>query len=259
MVRRPERAKPTQALRRLLTQVGSNPDVDFLLVSGRSHQIMQDWFGDLPVGLIAEHGAWNRNLPGSDSDEWQRAKGLPDSDTWQKVIQPIMDESATRVPNSFVESKSDAVAWHYRMSDAQVADHERQDLLRRLRGVVVGLGLMIMENSKVVEVTPVATSKGQAILPFVNSGDYDFMMALGDDDTDETMFAVMPDKGWTIKVGPGQTKARLRVNDPTAVTLLLADLGAGVARGSNEPVASHDFRDDHTVVDEAHAQLTDDK
>ena len=259
LVRRPERAKPTQALRRLLTQVGSNPDVDFLLVSGRSHQIMQDWFGNLPVGLIAEHGAWNRNLPGSDSDEWQRAKGLPDSDTWQKVIRPIMDESATRVPQSFVESKSDAVAWHYRMSDAQVADQERQDLLRRLRGVVVGLGLMIMENSKVVEVTPVATSKGQAILPFVNSGDYDFMMALGDDETDETMFAVMPDKGWTIKVGPGQTKARLRVNDPTAVTLLLADLGAGVARDSDEPVASHDFRDDHTVVDEAHAQSTDDK
>ena len=253
LVRKPERARPTRALCKLLTQVGSNPDVDMILVSGRSHEIMEDWFSQLPVGLIAEHGAWSKNCPGQQKDVWERAKGLPDSQTWQKVIKPIMDVSTERVPGSFVESKSDAVAWHYRMSDAGVADAERQDLLQRLRRVVVGLGLMIMENSKVVEVTPVATSKGQAVLPLVSSGDYDFMMALGDDDTDETMFAVMPDSGWTFKVGPGQTKARLRVEDPVAVNLLMADLAAGVAQvpSDNDGSSPARFADDHTIIDDA--------
>ncbi|MEK0307265.1 bifunctional alpha,alpha-trehalose-phosphate synthase (UDP-forming)/trehalose-phosphatase [Bifidobacterium favimelis] len=229
LVRRPERAKPTHDLRNLLRRVGSSPNVDFVLVSGRSHEIMQSWFGDLPLGLIAEHGAWSRDCPGREDGRWRRAEGLPDAATWQKVIGPIMGESAKRVEGSFVESKSDALAWHYRMSDAREAGKERERLLSRLRRVVVGLGLMIMENSKVVEVTPVATSKGQAVLPYITSGDYDFMMALGDDETDETMFSVMPEGGWTIKVGPGQTRAHLRVLDPAAVTMLLADLGAGVA------------------------------
>ncbi|KFI38623.1 trehalose-phosphatase [Bifidobacterium actinocoloniiforme DSM 22766] len=234
LVRNPDRAKPTKALRRILRQVGSQPGVDLFLVSGRSHTTMEEWFADLPVGLIAEHGAWSKPIERSDSgpSQWRRAPGLPVAEQWQPMVEPIMEESVQRVPGSFIEVKSDALAWHYRKSDPKQAEAERDDLAARLSAAVAGKGLMVMRNSKVLEVSPVATSKGQAVLPWITSGDYDFVLSLGDDATDETMFAVMPDSAWSVKVGPGVTKARARLLDPAAVRYLLLDLAAGTASGA---------------------------
>ncbi|BDR52233.1 hypothetical protein KIM372_01400 [Bombiscardovia nodaiensis] len=227
LVRNPERAKPTKAIRQMLRQIGSQPGVDLVLVSGRNHATMEQWFADLPVGLIAEHGAWSKPLSGPQAGTWQRASGLPDPEVWQPRIRPIMEEAVQRLPNSFVEVKADALAWHYRMSDPKLAEAERDRLASRLQTAVAGKGLMVMRNAKVLEVCPVATSKGQAVTPLVSGSDYDFMIALGDDATDETMFAVMPEGAWSVKVGLGQTKARARILDPAAVQLLLRDLAAG--------------------------------
>ncbi|MDN6523620.1 MAG: hypothetical protein L0K43_10075 [Bifidobacterium crudilactis] len=60
----------------------------------------------------------------------------------------------------------------------------------------------------------------------VNSDAYDFMMAVGDDSTDETMFAVMPDDSWTIKIGQGLTKAHTRLQNPAALHRLIGYLNA---------------------------------
>lgn len=81
-----------------------------------------------------------------------------------------------------------------------------------------------MENSKVVEVCPLTTSKGKAVGPWVSGGSYDFMLAVGDDTTDETMFAAMPESAWTIKVGPGPTKARSRIINAAALHRLFGYL-----------------------------------
>ncbi|WP_161522258.1 trehalose-phosphatase [Bifidobacterium xylocopae] len=232
LVRNPDRAKPTKAIRQMLRQVGSQAGVDFYLVSGRSHETMEQWFSDLPIGLIAEHGAWSKSVNGPDAGIWKRAPGLPEAESWQPLVKPIMEESVQRVPKSFVEVKADALAWHYRMSDARLAEPERDALSSRLQEAVAGKGLMVMRNSKVLEVCPVATSKGQAVLPWITGGHYDFMLSLGDDATDETMFAVMPDSAWSLKIGTGATKARARVLGPTAVQLLLRDLAAGTAVGA---------------------------
>ncbi|BDR53982.1 bifunctional alpha,alpha-trehalose-phosphate synthase (UDP-forming)/trehalose-phosphatase [Bombiscardovia apis] len=241
LVRNPERAQPTKALRQMLRDIGSQPGVDLFLVSGRSHETMDEWFSDLPIGLIAEHGAWYKPLPTSpatstssaiaaeDERSWQRNDALPDPAVWQPQIRPIMDEAVKRVPQSFVEVKSDALAWHYRMSDPKLAACEDERLASHLHQVVSGKGLMVMRNSKVLEVCPVATSKGQAVQPLIESGKYDFTLAVGDDATDETMFSVIPQNSWSIKIGPGDTKARVRMTGPSAVQLLLRDLAAGTS------------------------------
>ena len=71
-----------------------------------------------------------------------------------------------------------------------------------------------------------SVSKGNAVRPWVESGRYDLLMALGDDTTDETMFAVMPEDAWTLRVGAGQTRARRRLAGPGAVRRLLRYLVA---------------------------------
>lgn len=225
LVRDPNHARPTLALRKTLSDIASQEGVDLVIVSGRDHTTMDRWFGSLPVNLVAEHGAWH-SYYNPDGRVWERSNDLPDADEWKPAIAAIMQESVQRVPRSFIEQKADALAWHYRVSDQRSALQERAVLVSALRKVCSQYGLMVMENSKVVEVCPLTTSKGKAVGAWVSSGDYDFMLAVGDDTTDETMFAAMPDDAWTIKVGPSQTKAKTRILNAAALHRLLGYLNA---------------------------------
>ena len=226
LARTPGRAKPSQAVLSLIKRVGNEPNVDMVIVSGRSHETMESWFGSLPVSLIAEHGAWHRDRSEDGTAQWERAEGLPDPADWKPVVKKIMAEAVGKAPRSFVEEKDDALAWHYRLTDVRKAKKEHEQLLAALRPKMSDLGLMIMENAKVIEVCPVVTSKGIAVKPWANGGRYDFELAVGDDTTDETMFAAMPDSAWTIKVGAGLTKARSRVPSAQALQRLLNYLTA---------------------------------
>ena len=40
-------------------------------------------------------------------------------------------------------------------------------------------------------------------------GDYDFILAAGDDTTDEALFSILPPDAFSIKIGEGQTAARI--------------------------------------------------
>lgn len=276
LVRTPEKAKPLPMLRKLLRRLGSESNVDLMLVSGRDRETMERWFGDLPVGLIAEHGAWKSEYAGpgaalpltgtpdmetpdmetqagqisalsshpaavtssapqapsaqpssasTDSRRvWVRAADMPDAALWQPVVERILQESVNRVPRSFIEDKSDAIAWHYRLSDARVAQRERGALIARLAPVVQEWHLKIMQNSKVVEVCPAVISKGEAVAPYARSGRYDVVVAIGDDTTDETMFAALPDTAWTFKVGAGATQAKYRLLNPSATRRMLGGM-----------------------------------
>jgi len=58
----------------------------------------------------------------------------------------------------------------------------------------------------------------------------DFMLAAGDDATDEDLFALMPATAWTIHVGENQTRARYRLPGPEQFRRLLDSLVAPAAR-----------------------------
>jgi trehalose 6-phosphate synthase/phosphatase len=56
---------------------------------------------------------------------------------------------------------------------------------------------------------------------------WDFLLAAGDDYTDEEMFAVMPEEAYSIKVGSSMSKSRYNVETVDEVRQLLKEL-AGV-------------------------------
>ena len=89
-------------------------------------------------------------------------------------------------------------------------------------------GLQLLPGDKVVEVKNMEINKGKAALSLVEQSDYDFIMALGDDFTDEDLFKALPDSAVTIKVGTGASSAKFFVRNPTEVRGLLASLGESV-------------------------------
>jgi trehalose-6-phosphatase len=52
----------------------------------------------------------------------------------------------------------------------------------------------------------------------------EFIMAAGDDVTDEDLFARVPDSAWTIHVGRNQSKAKHYLPGPDEMVSLLTDL-----------------------------------
>ena len=78
-----------------------------------------------------------------------------------------------------------------------------------------------MEGNKVIEIKNSHVNKGSAASEWLKKGDYDFVMACGDDRTDEDTFKAMPNDAYTIKVGSSSSSANYRVKDHTNVREIL--------------------------------------
>ena len=104
----PELARPDAALRELLEELARRPRTEIHVVSGRGREPLEQWLGDLPIGLHAEHGFWSRPRGGQ---TWVPAAEI--TGEWRKPALAILRDIAARTPGSLVEVKSVALAWHY--------------------------------------------------------------------------------------------------------------------------------------------------
>jgi trehalose-6-phosphatase len=86
--------------------------------------------------------------------------------------------------------------------------------------------LAVQQRDDVVEPGSRDTSKGTAIRTVLSREDQDFIVAIGDDRTDEDMFSLLSGLGqaWTIKVGTEPSFAQYNVHTPQMVISLLGNM-----------------------------------
>ncbi len=215
---RPEAACPDEELRKLLRKLALLPNNEVVLISGRDKETLERWFGDLPLNLVAEHGIWIRE-PGH---EWEMIEPL--STDWKEAIRPIMENFADLTPGAFIEEKDYALVWHYRRADPELASVRARELKDALYDITQNLDLVVLEGNKVIEVKPINVNKGRTARYFLDRKEYDFILAVGDDWTDEDLFEAMPDKAYTIKVGFGVSRAKYQVGSFREVRQILQEL-----------------------------------
>ena len=58
-------------------------------------------------------------------------------------------------------------------------------------------------------------------MKWLSKNNWDFIMAIGDDVTDEDMFSVMPETAYSIRVGLQPTSATYNIKSPVEVISLL--------------------------------------
>jgi trehalose 6-phosphate synthase/phosphatase len=214
----PELAAPDASLLGLLTVLSTTCDVH--LASGRPREVIDGWFGNLPIGLWAEHGLWYRPAPG---EPWEKRADVPTD--WMPDIRARLEEFAARAPGARVEAKSASLAWHYRLVEPGSGEAQAAALRRELERLVAGRPLEVLEGHKVIEVRQAAVDKGSVIREIVaRAPEGTLFVAIGDDRTDEDMFAALPPGGVAIRVGAGDSAAPYRLDSPTAVRALLGAL-----------------------------------
>ena len=81
-----------------------------------------------------------------------------------------------------------------------------------------------MEGKKVVEVKVSGINKGNASAEFLHTHPTDFILAIGDDWTDEYLFKELPEYSHTIKVGTENSVAKYYLNNYTEVRTFLSEI-----------------------------------
>lgn len=219
IVRRPEQATPTSELRTLLAELAGAPNTTCVIISGRPHETLEQWLGDLPLGFVAEHGVW-RKLPGQD---WSLT-GYVGLD-WKPTVRDVMAALVNQLPGSAVEEKHAALAFHYREASSETVDADVNRLfddLQKLSGY--DKAFKLIHGKKVIEAVAAGIDKGTAARWWLGQANYDFVCAIGDDTTDEALFAALPSSSYTIHVGNQPTGAGIKLDGQPAVIELLERL-----------------------------------
>lgn len=215
--RNPEDAAPSAELLALLREMAADKKNKVVINSGRNYQVLDRWFQEMELDLAAEHGlfykengVWHQNLPGDV--------------VWDDEIIDIIQHAIDKTPGSYLEKKNASLVWHYRNVDIWLAELRSQQLINALIAPCTRLNLQIVHGNKIVEIKPTDINKGSETLRRLEQKEYDFVLAIGDDTTDEDMFRVLPPDGISIKVGSFSPAAKYRIPLQSSVIPFLSNL-----------------------------------
>jgi trehalose 6-phosphate phosphatase len=189
------------------------------LVSGRSlDNLAAVAHAPESVALVGSHGA-----------EWRvdgRASGALTAEERDRVerVGAVLDEVGARHPGVAIEHKPAGHGVHTRLVSSEEATDTERDALASVQKV--DADVHIRRGKNILEFSIRHVTKGDAISMLRESFGADRVFFAGDDTTDEDGFlALDQDAGDVgVKVGDGETAARYRVSDPSALTDVLKRL-----------------------------------
>ncbi len=216
-----EDAVPTDEILGLLQDLGGLHGVEVYINSGRDRHTLGEWFDGLNVSLIAEHGSWGKFR---DQSDWTRLGPPPDL-TWKAEALSILEDYVSRTPGARIEEKSSALVWHFREAEGDVGEWQSLELTSHLENTLASAPVEIITGSKIVEIRQYGLDKGRAYgIVEVERGPFDFILATGDDRTDEDLFAQLPPEAFSVHIGQGGSLATSSLSSPASVRRLLAHL-----------------------------------
>lgn len=218
IVARPQDARPLPGSREPMQRLVRAARVHLALVSGRALSDLRA-LADPAAGmlLVGSHGAELGTVDGH--------QALLDDDRvalLDKVVAGLEDVVAAN-PGTHIEVKPAGAVLHTRRAGRDAADAATR---AALEGPAALDGVHLTRGKEVVELSVVATDKGEAVEHLRRQVGADAVLYVGDDVTDEHAFAVLdPANGDVrVKVGDGDSAADHRIAGPDEVVKLLAAL-----------------------------------
>ena len=217
--------QPDQEALAALRELSDLPGVAVALVSGRaladldSHTAMPS-----SVVLVGSHGAEVGALP-----PWMQSEVLdksalsmtPQKEEQLAAIASTLRRIARAHPGTEVETKPTAAVLHTRNAKGRGGINATDSALEYATTLP---DVTVTPGKEVVEFAVVHTSKGVAIDALSRASAADAWLYLGDDVTDESVFAQLGGADVGVKVGGGDTAADLRIADTAAARDVLRRL-----------------------------------
>ncbi len=214
----PEGVRTPTGLPDVLQALAARMGGALALVTGRQVALADRLFAPHRFPIAGLHGA---ELRGSDG-ELIPADQPPALDEVRRALATVPDE----LPGVLFEDKGAALALHYRQAQGTrdtVAALMEEQLAR------IGEGWELLHGKMVVELRPAAKDKGRALRAFLDSAPFRGRtpLAIGDDVTDEAMFAVANALGGrSIRIAPPDqpTAAQATLPTPERLRQLLEEI-----------------------------------
>lgn len=217
-----KKAAPDKEFYIFLNALISDPRNKVVIISGRNYETLEEWFGNMKLDLVGEHGLWQKKYG---SERWEETIKI--TDAWKQELLPIIHTYTDRTPGSFIEEKSHSLVWHYRKVENDLGELRASELMSNLRYFLSDMPLHLLAGNKVIEIKSMEVNKGKTVGSYIkNTNEFDFILAMGDDITDEDMFKVLKNKGITIKVGNGKSAASYYLNNVKEARAFISNLPA---------------------------------
>jgi trehalose 6-phosphate synthase/phosphatase len=209
---------PPKKILNIIRDLSANPVNEVVVISGRQAADLDAWFGKVKINLVAEHGAIIKR---SGAKNWKNIESI--NTEWKKMILPILEKYTSLTPHAMIEIKPHSLVWHYRGAPTYTSQKNAVIIKRVLKPLLKKYAIQIYQGNKILEIKDPQINKGSALHHWLSPA-HDFILAIGDDYTDEDLFESLADSAYTIKVGQGRTKAAYRVRTVDDVTDFLKKL-----------------------------------
>jgi trehalose 6-phosphate phosphatase len=198
-------------------------DSAFAVLTGREIADIDKYLAPLHLPVAGAHGTQRRRADGVlEAIDPATIRG---AEAIAKSVQPLILAN----PDLLLEKKEGAVALHYRQAP-ELEAAVRSAMEEAVRDTA-GFGLV--PGKMVLEARPLGVSKGEALRAFMREEPFigRTPIFIGDDVTDEDGFIAAQDLGGVgIKLGDGETAARMRIPNVASVHALIRGLGDIAAR-----------------------------
>lgn len=187
----PDLSFPSSSLLHFLQQLSCELENFVCIVSGWSRQTLENWFGNINVGLICEHGC-DYVHPGG--DEWHTVVEAS-NESWKASVIPILQHYKQRSPGAHLEIKEKTIAWHFRDAAPLFGSWQDKELQLLLAESCMNLPVEVISGPQYLELrleTVSWVSALQRILSEYPDG-CDFVFAIGSDKADEQVISFLTD------------------------------------------------------------------
>ncbi|MGQ0555255.1 MAG: trehalose-phosphatase [Nitrospiraceae bacterium] len=183
------------------------------IISGRSVEDLRSRVGTVVPHLIGNHGSEG---PHTRQEDIQHVRET--SSGWLQLITGRFQDELTR-SGVGVENKSYSLSFHYRTADQR---EEARALISRIIAELSPPPRIVLGKSVVNVMPPTASHKGTALLEYMRRLDCSTALYVGDDETDEDVFALRDHRILTVRVGKKKgSAARYFLKRQTEITEML--------------------------------------
>nr|QOX06485.1 trehalose-6-phosphate synthase 4 [Gracilariopsis lemaneiformis] len=237
----PDLATPSVSIRRFLQRLCADRRNLVYIMSGRSGDTLESWFGDLEIGMVSEQGCAIQH-PGETA--WEPTIEADDQ-SWRASVLPILQYFTERTPGSHLEQKDKTITWHFRDADPMFGSWQAKELQLLLAESCLNLPVEVISGLKHLELRPIGVSRVGALQKILStmSEDLDFTFAMGSDKADEDLFSFL---NQYVRSGDGRvvtlscrvggksdsSAAERYVPDPDTVVRMLRELGPALSSAS---------------------------
>ena len=209
-----------ESTQKALARLASDERNHVVIISGRQKSFLDRTLAGIPVSIVAGHGVWVKDKNG----EWELMEQVTPG--WKDEIRPIFELYRDRTPGSAIEENDYSLVWHYRRAEPELAAVRLSELKDALLSLISNLDLSLLEGNKMIEIKNTDVSKGRAAARWLDAGEWDFVLAVGDDWTDEDIFTMLSEDHYSIKVGVDISSAKYFLESPDQVRRLVQELAS---------------------------------